>query len=45
MVEEEKDEDSSKEDDCDEDMALITRKFKKFLRRKIQGFKKKPMAK
>ena len=33
-MEEEKDEDSSEEDVGDEDMALIIRKFKKFLRRK-----------
>ena len=34
MVEKEEDEDSLKEEDGDEDMALIIKKFKKFLRRK-----------
>ena len=45
MVEEEKDDDSSKEDVGDKDMALITRKFKKFLKKKWLSYKKKPMTK
>ena len=45
MIEEEEDENSSEEDVGDKDMALVIKKFKKFLGRKRKGFKRKPMAK
>ena len=44
-IEEEKDEASLEEDDSDEDMALIIKKFKKSFKIKRQGFKKRSMAK
>ena len=43
-IDEEEDE-STDENDEDEDIALIMRKFKKFIWRRKQGFKKKPLTK